>query len=168
MASLVRALYLGSLVMSCLLLKTVPVVAADSPSVELPGQEQVVGDSVAEGLTAGTRETAPEDSVAIDVLEGLRSRQLAVVAEGTGDGRMILSLTNRTQKNSVWFFLRGWSRPGSPVNSVVWGAAVAAGVVAVAEAAAGWAWVWVWGAAWAVVAWAWAVVAWEEWVGAVG
>ncbi|AGA26461.1 hypothetical protein [Singulisphaera acidiphila] len=98
MASLVRALYLGSLVMSCLLLKTVPVVAADSPSVELPGQEQVVGDSVAEGLTAGTRETAPEDSVAIDVLEGLRSRQLAVVAEGTGDGRMILSLTNRTQK----------------------------------------------------------------------
>ena len=34
----------------------------------------------------------------IDVLEGLRTGQLAAKAEGTGDGRMTLTLTNRTTR----------------------------------------------------------------------
>src|SRR4051812_38426300 len=34
----------------------------------------------------------------IDVLEGIRTRQIAAKAEGTGDGRMTLSLTNLTPR----------------------------------------------------------------------
>src|SRR5689334_19426388 len=41
-------------------------------------------------------EPAAEDTPTVDVLKGRESGQLAVTAEGTGDGRMTLSLTNRT------------------------------------------------------------------------
>src|SRR5258708_2462283 len=102
MASLVRALYFWSVVMTGLVLDTVPSVAADSPSRETSDQNGEPASTVGGKFTAGSRAIAQDDEVAqapvIDVLEGLRSRQLAVAAEGTGDGRMILSMTNRTQK----------------------------------------------------------------------
>ncbi len=39
---------------------------------------------------------AAEDLPTIDVLKGIRTGELSATAEGTGDGRMTLSLTNRT------------------------------------------------------------------------
>jgi len=54
------------------------------------------------GARPASKESAPasdpatENLPATDVLKGLRTGQLAVTAEGTGDGRMTLSTTNRT------------------------------------------------------------------------
>ena len=36
------------------------------------------------------------DTPTVDVLKGVKSGQLSVTAEGTGDGKITLSLTNRT------------------------------------------------------------------------
>jgi hypothetical protein len=47
---------------------------------------------------SSTTPAAEEQLPTIDVLEGLRSGQLAATAEGTGDGRMTLHLTNRTSR----------------------------------------------------------------------
>jgi hypothetical protein len=46
---------------------------------------------------ASADDTKPEQLTEINVLEGLRTGKLAASAEGTGDGKMILTLTNRTK-----------------------------------------------------------------------
>jgi hypothetical protein len=50
---------------------------------------------------AATKSTTvnPDDIRSVNLLEGLRSGQLAVEAKGTGDGRMTVSVTNRTRKS---------------------------------------------------------------------
>ncbi|SIO62449.1 hypothetical protein SAMN05444166_7050 [Singulisphaera sp. GP187] len=99
MASFVRALYVGSVVISGLVLNSGFAVAADSPRGENAGQRGQTSNGGAEqspGESSNHADAAQAE--VIDVLAGVRSRQLAVVAEGTGDGRMILSLTNRTKQ----------------------------------------------------------------------
>ena len=47
---------------------------------------------------SSTASAAADDPATIDVLQGLRTGRLSATAEGTGDGRMTLSLTNRTNQ----------------------------------------------------------------------
>lgn len=101
MASLIRALYFWSVVMSGLVPVTASAVTQDAPSGEPSSQKGGIPRSLGKDQTVGRQVLTQADDLApvpvVDVLEGVRSRQIAVAAEGTGDGRMILSLTNRTQ-----------------------------------------------------------------------
>src|SRR4029077_6221105 len=46
--------------------------------------------------TSSSTATAEDQLPLVNVIDGLRSGQLAASAEGTGDGRMTVHLTNRT------------------------------------------------------------------------
>jgi hypothetical protein len=52
----------------------------------------------AERGSSKSKNEAPKELPSLNLLEGLRSGQLEVQAEGTGDGRMAISVTNRTRK----------------------------------------------------------------------
>src|SRR4051794_31130396 len=49
-----------------------------------------------QGPATSKSTTVDQEEVTTDVLKGIKSGQLSVTAEGTGDGRMTLTLTNRT------------------------------------------------------------------------
>ncbi|MHC5540020.1 hypothetical protein ACYOEI_17515, partial [Singulisphaera rosea] len=70
--------------------------AGVSPKKLAQTNEKVVND--AKSASTETAKPGEADVPTINVFEGLRTKQLAVEAEGTGDGRMTLSLTNKTSR----------------------------------------------------------------------
>ena len=90
------ALVLGGLLLATL----TPSLNAATPNGKGPRGAQVP-QAQAESTQAQAPTTADAtddaDPPTIDVLKGLQTGQLSVTAEGTGDGRMTMSLTNRTR-----------------------------------------------------------------------
>ena len=94
-----------------------------------------------------TQTQAKEDTPKVSLLDAMRDGSVAVAAEGSGDGRMTVTVTNRTQRQ-----LRVVLPPGLIATG-------ATGQLAVWAAWAVWAAVWaVWAAVWAVWAAAWAAM----------
>src|SRR3954469_24075056 len=87
--SLSCAALLGGL--SALMLGGTPAFAGppDEPRAEPKAQAKVPSQN---------KDQAEPEIPTIDLLEGLRSRALTVDAEGIGDGRMSLAITNKTRK----------------------------------------------------------------------
>src|SRR5438270_1224 len=69
-------------------------VSPGSVLAQSPSSDPAAGSSRATGRGPSRARRAR----AINVLEGLRSGQIAADAQGLGDGRMELSLTNRTKR----------------------------------------------------------------------
>ncbi len=75
-----------------------PTLSADSPKVKKRQVSHVTQTQATKSkdqtpLTASAADIEPST---IDVLKGIQTGQLSVTAEGTGDGRITMSLTNRT------------------------------------------------------------------------
>ncbi len=87
------------------------------------------------------QEEAPAELPSLNLIDGLRTGQLAVTAEGTGDGRMTVNVTNRTHSKLRVVLPPAWSPPARPASSAAWAVSVAGSAVA--------AWV-AWAAAWVV------------------
>jgi hypothetical protein len=123
------ALLLGGLV--CLV--AVRPVAASEPGAAspraVPAQKQQAqkqqanrSGSAAKNNAATPKDQQPADVKEVNLLEGLRSGQVAVQAEGTGDGRMTLSVTNRTNlRRGLAHVMGSVVRPVFFLNPCGWG-----------------------------------------------
>ena len=104
----------------------------------------------------------------MNLLDAVHAGVVSVKAEGIGDGRMSLSVTNRSKRQLRVVLPPGiiaQAPPASLVAWVAWAAAWAAWAAAWAVAWAAWGWHGRWHGRWHVAAWvaAWAV-AWVAWV----
>ena len=131
---------------------------AEEPDDKSPAK---VSRSQAVGIAA--EKSAAHEIPEISLLDAARTGAVTVIAEGRDDGRMTVTVTNRTRRRSALSFPPASSPKAQPARWVAWVEWAAEWVAAAwaEEWAAAWAAEWAveWVVEWAAAAW----VAWEAW-----
>ena len=131
-------------------------VAAQTVKKQCTTQTKKISQTGNTTQTSTATQASDKEPVSIDVLEGIRTGKIGATASGKGDGRITLSLTNKTNTSAP---RRPAARPDRLRRHRPVAAAWAAWAVAWAAWAVAWAAAWAvaWAAAWVAWAVAWAV-----------